>query len=52
MSKLYVTYAYHRGTLRPSQVGAFSCVVPSSSEDYGVVIFIDLVLSMGWVDSL
>ena len=51
MSKLDVTDAYHRGTLEPSQVGAFAYVVPSVPEDDAILICIDLVLPMGWVDS-
>ena len=43
-SKLDVTDAYHRGNLRPYQVGTFVYVVPSASEDDGVVIFNDMVL--------
>ena len=50
VSKMDVTDAYHRGTLRPVQVGAFDYVVPASSEDNGVIICINLVLPMGWVD--
>ena len=51
VSKLDVTDAYHRGTLKPSQVGAFAYVVPSVPEDDAILICIDLVLPMGWVDS-
>ena len=51
MSKLDVTDAYHHGTLKPSQVGAFAYVVPSVPEDDVVLVCIDLVLPMGWVDS-
>ena len=46
-----MTDAYHRGTLRPAQVGAFAYFVPSASEDNCAIICIDLVLPMGWVDS-
>ena len=49
--KLDVTDSYHRGTLRPSQVGAFTYVVPAASGDDCLIICIDLVLPMGWVDS-
>ena len=51
MSKLDVTDAYHRGNLKPSQVGAFAYVVPSVPEDDAIFICIDLVLPMGWVES-
>ena len=46
VSKLDVTDAYHRGTLKPSQVGAFAYVVPSVPEDDAILICIDLVLPM------
>ena len=51
VSKLDVTDAYHCGTLNPSQVGAFSYVIPSVPEDDVIIICIDLVLPMGWVDA-
>ena len=51
VSKLDVTYAYHCGTLRPYQVGAFTYVVPLATDDDIIIIWIDLVLLMGWVDS-
>ena len=47
VSKLDVTDAYHRGTLQPSQVGAFAYVVPSVPDDDVIIICIDLVLPMG-----
>ena len=43
--------AYHCGTLRPAQVGAFTYVVPAVSENDCTIICIDLVLTMGWVNS-
>ena len=49
--KLDVMDAYHRGTIHSSQVGLFAYVVPSVSEDYVIIICIDLVLPMGWVES-
>ena len=49
--KLDVTDAYHRGTLKPSQVGVFAYVVPSVPDDDVILICIDLVFPMGWVDS-
>ena len=52
VSKIDVTDAYHRGTLKPSQVGAFAYVVPSVPDDDVIIICIDRVLLMGWVDSL
>ena len=33
VSKLDVTDGYERGTLRPSQVGAFAYIVPAASKD-------------------
>ena len=50
MSKLDVTDAYHCGTLNPSQVGAFTYVVPLVPDYNVILICIDLVLPMGWVD--
>ena len=49
--KLDVTDAYHRGTVKPAWVGAFAYVIPSAPGDEGIFICIDLVLSIGWVDS-
>ena len=43
--------AYHRGKLHPSQVGAFYYVIPLASDDDFIIICINLVLPMGWVDS-
>ena len=45
MSKLNVTDTYHRGILKPSQVGTFAYVVPSFP-DNDVIL-----LPIGWVDS-
>ena len=42
ISKLDVTYAYHRGTVNPAQVGAFVYVNPSAPGDEGIIIRIDL----------
>ena len=47
VSKLDVTDAYHRGTVKPAQVGAFAYVIPSAPGDEGIFICIDLVLPMG-----
>ena len=46
-----VTDAYHCGTLQLAQLGVFSYVAPEASEDDCVIIYINLVLSMGWVES-
>ena len=51
VSKLYVTDAYQHGSLQPYQVGAFVYVVPLAPEDDDVIICIDMVPPMGWVDS-
>ena len=51
VSKLDVTDAYHRGTFNPAQVGVFAYVIPSAPGYEGIIICIDLVLPMGWVDS-
>ena len=51
VSKLYSTYTYHYDTLWPSQVGDFAYVVPTVPDDDCIIIYIDLVLPMIWVDS-
>ena len=51
VKKMDVTKAYHPGTLQPSQVGAFTYIIPSGLGDKGCIIYIDLVLLMGWVSS-
>ena len=50
-SHMDVTYAYHRGTLRTAQVGAFAYVISSAANDDCLIICIEIVLPMGWVDS-
>ena len=50
VSKLDVTDAYHCGRLQLSQVGAFACVLPWAPDDDCIIICVDLVLTMGWVD--
>ena len=37
--------------LRPSQVGAFAYVISSAADEDCIVVCIDLVLQIGWVDS-
>ena len=51
VSNIDVTDAYHRITIKPSQVGVFAYIVPSVPDDDVILICIDLVLPMGWVDS-
>ena len=50
VSNIEVTDAYHRGILRMSQVGEFMYVIPLALVDKGCIIYIDLVLPIGWVD--
>ena len=50
VSKLDVTDAYHCSTVKTAQVGEFVYVIPSAPGDEFVIILIDLVLPMGWVD--
>ena len=45
-----ITDAYHNGTVKPSQVGAFVYVIPSAPEDEGCIICINLVPKMRWVN--
>ena len=51
VSNLDVTDAYHRGTFRPAQVGSYAYIFPASIKENCLIICIDLVLPMGWVDS-
>ena len=51
VSKHDVADAYHRSTLKPFQVGVFSYVVPTVRDNDFILICIDLVLPMRWVDS-
>ena len=51
VSKLDAIDAYHCGTVKPSQVGAFAYVIPLASGDKVPIICINLVLPMGWLDS-
>ena len=52
MSKLDVTDVYQPITLKPFQVGAFAYIVPSLTDNDVFLICIELVIPMGWVDSL
>ena len=51
VSKLDVTDAYRRSTVKPAQVGAFAYVIPLAPGDEDKIVYINLVLPMGWVDS-
>ena len=50
VSNLDITDAYHRGTVKMSQVRAFMYIIPSAPEDEGCIICINLVLKMRWVN--
>ena len=43
--------AYHRSTLCLSQVGVFAYVIPPAADSDCVIVCIDLVLPIIWVDS-
>ena len=47
VSKPDVADAYHRSTLRLSQVGAIAYAIPSDLDDNCIIICIDLVLPKG-----
>ena len=47
-----MTDLYHHSTLQPPKVGVFTYIFPSLPDGYVIIIFIDLVLPMRWVDSL
>ena len=49
VSKIDVTDTYHRGTVKPDQVGMFAYFIPSETGEEGKIIYINLVLTMGWV---
>ena len=51
VSKLDITDTNHRSTLQTSQVDAFTAVISSAPGDNVIIIYIGLVLLMGWVDS-
>ena len=51
VSKLDVTDEYHHDTLKLSQVGMFAYVFPLVPDDDSILICIDLVLLMVWVES-
>ena len=52
VSKWDISDAFHRCHLRPKYVGTFSYVVPPTPSDPDPLICIDIVLLMGWVNSL
>ena len=51
VSNMDVMDAYHRGTLRSFQVRAFACVIPLVANNDCIIICINILLPMGWVDS-
>ena len=50
-SKWYISDVFHRCPLRASHIGACTYVVPPLSSDTIILLCIDLVLPMGWVNS-
>ena len=51
LSKWDISDAFHRCPLQASHIGAFNCVVPPLPSDTKILLCIDLVLPMGWVNS-
>ena len=51
MSKWDISDAFHRCPLRATHIGAFTYVVPPLPSDTTILLCIDLVLPMGWVNS-
>ena len=49
--KLDVTDVYHRDTLRLPQVGAFAYIIPLATDYDDIIICINLVFLVVWVDS-
>ena len=49
VSKLDVTDAYHRGTVKPAQVSVFAYVIPLAQGDKVKIICINLVLPLAFV---
>ena len=47
VSNMDVLDAYHCGTLRPYQVGAFTYVIPSADHENCIIICINMVLPIG-----
>ena len=43
--------AYHQGTLKQSQVGGFTYIIPPVPDDDVIIMYIDLILPMRWMDS-
>ena len=51
LSKWEISDGFHRCLLRPADVGAFTYVVPPIPEDPAIYLCVDLILTMGWVNS-
>ena len=51
LSKWDISDAFHRCLLCPSDIGAFTYVVPYLPTDTSALLCIDFVLTMGWVNS-
>ena len=52
ISKWDISDAFHGCHICPEDVGAFAYVVPPIPSDQEPLLYIDLVLPMGWVNSL
>ena len=52
LSKWYISDAFNRCNLRPTNIGNFTYDVPPLLADLTVLICINLVILMGWVNSL
>ena len=51
MSKWDISDAFHLCPLRAAHIGAFTYVVPPLPSDTTILLCVDLVLPMGWVNS-
>ena len=51
LSKWDISDAFHRCILRPTNVGAFSYIVPPLPSDTAIYMCVDIVLPIGWVSS-
>ena len=51
LSKWDISNAFHQCPLRAAHIGAFTYVVPPLPSDTTILLFINLVLPMGWINS-
>ena len=51
LSKWDISYTFHRCPIRAEHIGAFTYVVPPLPSDTTIILCINLVLPMGWVNS-